>query len=127
MFQLEFPNLTVMATIKLPVVIARQEEVHDEIEATQLIAVAQTLRQKSPHLTPNLHTPSVVNLTEDDIANANPCRPPSHLTNASPSYSTSSLSSSHFGRTVKRSSGYIYLSMLVACLRYHCWQMDSLG
>ena len=106
MFQLEIPNLTVVATIKLSVVIARQEEVHDKIEATQLIAVAQTLGQKSPHLTPNLHTPSVVNLTEDDTANANPCRPPSHLTNVSPSYSTSSLSLSHFGGTLKRASSH---------------------
>ena len=86
MFQLDFPNLTVVATIKLPVVIARQEEVHDKIKATQLIAIAQTLGQKSAHLTPNLHTPSVVNLTEDDTANANPTRSPSHLTNVSPSY-----------------------------------------
>ena len=106
MFQLEIPNLTVVATIKLSVVIARQEEVHDKIEATQLIAVGQTLGQKSLHLTPNLHTPRVINLTDDNIANANPTRPPSHLTNASPSYNMFSLSSSHFGGTLKKASSH---------------------
>ena len=48
MFQFEIPNLTVVASINGPVVIARQEEVHDKIAATQLVAVAQTLDKNSP-------------------------------------------------------------------------------